>query len=151
MIRKAKVILWNGYCTVHMQFIAAHVAMWREKDPQCKIIVHPECRFEVVQAADLYGSTETIVKAVAESPPGSHWAIGTEINLVDRLAREYPDKSIHSLSPFQCLCSTMYRIKPAYLLWVLDHLAAGNIVNRISVDKETAKSAKIALDKMLTI
>ncbi|PIY24165.1 MAG: quinolinate synthase, partial [Deltaproteobacteria bacterium CG_4_10_14_3_um_filter_60_8] len=112
---------------------------------------HPECRREVVRAADLYGSTERIIQAIRESPPGSKWAIGTEINLVNRLARLYPDKASHSLSPFQCLCSTMYRIKPAYLLWVLDNLAAGRIVNRITVDQETAAQAKIALDRMLEI
>ena len=150
-IKQAKVILWNGYCTVHMQFNAAHIRMWREKDPDVRIIVHPECRHEVVAGADKYGSTENIIKAVSGSPPGSKWAIGTEINLVNRLARLNPDKEIHSLSPFQCLCSTMYRIKPKYLLWVLDNLADGKIKNQITVDPETAKLAKIALDRMLQI
>ena len=148
---RAKVILWNGYCTVHMQFTAAHVRMWRDRDPDVKIIVHPECRHEVVAGADSYGSTENIIKAVSDSPAGSKWAVGTEINLVNRLARQNPDKEIHSLSPFQCLCSTMYRIKPKYLLWVLDHLAAGEIKNQITVAPETAKSARIALDRMLEI
>lgn len=150
-IKQAKVILWNGYCTVHMQFNAAHIRMWREKDPDVRIIVHPECRHEVVAGADKYGSTENIIKAVSGSPFGSKWAIGTEINLVNRLARLNPDKEIHSLSPFQCLCSTMYRIKPKYLLWVLDNLADGKIKNQITVDPETAKLAKIALDRMLQI
>lgn len=150
-IKQAKVILWNGYCTVHMQFNAAHIRMWREKDPDVRIIVHPECRHEVVAGADKYGSTENIIKAVSGSPSGSKWAIGTEINLVNRLARLNPDKEIHSLSPFQCLCSTMYRIKPKYLLWVLDNLADGKIKNQITVDPETAKLAKIALDRMLQI
>ena len=150
-IKQAKVILWNGYCTVHMQFNAAHIRMWREKDPDVRIIVHPECRHEVVAGADKYGSTENIIKAVSGSPPGSKWAIGTEINLVNRLARLNPDKEIHSLSPFQCLCSTMYRIKPKYLLWVLDNLADGKIKNQITVDPETANLAKIALDRMLQI
>lgn len=150
-IKQAKVILWNGYCTVHMQFNAAHIRMWREKDPDVRIIVHPECRHEVVAGADKYGSTENIIKAVSGSPPGSKWAIGTEINLVNRLARLNPDKEIHSLSPFQCLCSTMYRIKPKYLLWVLDNLVDGKIKNQITVDPETAKLAKIALDRMLEI
>ncbi len=150
-LEKAKVILWNGYCTVHMQFQPSHVKMWREKDPDIRIIVHPECRHEVVRLADQYGSTEGIIKAIADSPTGSHWAVGTEINLVNRLSKQHPDKMIHSLSPFQCLCSTMYRIKPAYLLWVLDNLAAGKVVNQITVDKKTADQAKIALDRMLEI
>lgn len=150
-IRQAKIILWNGYCTVHMQFNAAHVRMWREKDPEVRIIVHPECRHEVVAGADQYGSTENIIKAVSGSPAGAKWAIGTEINLVNRLARLNPDKEIHSLSPFQCLCSTMYRIKPKYLLWVLDNLAQGEVKNQITVDPETAKLARIALDRMLEI
>jgi quinolinate synthase len=150
-INKAKVLLWNGYCTVHMLFSAEHVKMWREKDPDINIIVHPECRHEVVRSADKYGSTETIINTISASPPGTHWAVGTEINLVNRLHNEHPDKEIHSLSPFQCLCSTMYRIKPAYLLWVLDNLAAGTIVNQITVDKSTARLAKIALDRMLEI
>jgi quinolinate synthase len=150
-VKRAKVILWNGYCTVHMQFSAEHVRMWREQDPEVRIIVHPECRHEVVAGADQYGSTENIIKAVADSPSGSKWAIGTEINLVNRLARLNPDKEIHSLSPFQCLCSTMYRIKPKYLLWVLDNLVHGEVKNQIRVDPATAKLAKIALDRMLEI
>ena len=150
-IKRAKVILWNGYCSVHMQFTAGHIRMWREKDPEVRIIVHPECRHEVVAGADRYGSTENIIRAVADSPPGSKWAIGTEINLVNRLARLNPDKEIHSLSPFQCLCSTMYRIKPKYLLWVLDNLVIGEVKNQITVDPETAKLARIALDRMLEI
>lgn len=150
-LQKAKVILWDGYCTVHMQFKPEHVKMWRTKEPDINIIVHPECRHEVVREADHYGSTEAIITKIAESPSGAKWAVGTEINLVNRLRKQFPDKEIHSLSPFQCLCSTMYRIKPAYLLWVLDNLAAGNIVNQITVDKQTAVLAKIALDNMLKI
>ncbi len=150
-IHRAKAILWNGYCTVHMQFNEAHVKMWREKDPAVRIIVHPECRHEVVAGADQYGSTENIIKAVSTSPAGTKWAIGTEIHLVNRLARLNPDKEIHSLSPFQCLCSTMYRIKPKYLLWVLDNLVQGTVKNQITVDRQTAKLAKIALDRMLEI
>jgi quinolinate synthase len=150
-VRRAKVVLWNGYCTVHMQFNASHVRMWREQDPEVRIIVHPECRHEVVAGADQYGSTENIIRAVSDSPPGSKWAVGTEINLVNRLARLNPDKEIHSLSPFQCLCSTMYRIKPKYLLWVLDGLVKGEVKNRITVDPATAKLAKVALNRMLEI
>ena len=150
-IKRAKVILWNGYCTVHMQFNANHVRMWREKDPDVQIIVHPECTHEVVAGSDHYGSTENIINAVSNSPSGSKWAIGTEINLVNRLARLNPDKEIHSLSPFQCLCSTMYRIKPKYLLWVLDNLVKSEVKNQITVDPDTAKLAKIALGRMLEI
>jgi len=150
-LQKARVILWNGYCTVHMQFKEEHVRMWRQKEPAIRIIVHPECRSEVVRNADLYGSTEAIIKAIADSAAGAKWAVGTEVNLVNRLKARFPDKEIHSLSPFQCLCSTMYRIKPAYLLWVLDNLAAGRIVNQITVDRATAELAKIALDNMLRI
>ncbi len=150
-VRRARVLLWDGYCTVHMQFRAEHVRRWRERNPAVKVIVHPECRHEVVRLADHAGSTEKIIATVQEAPPGTAWAIGTEINLVERLARRFPDKEIHSLSPFQCLCSTMYRIKPGYLLWVLDNLAAGTVVNRISVDPETAAAARLALDRMLEI
>ncbi|MDF1615433.1 quinolinate synthase NadA [Desulfurivibrio dismutans] len=150
-VKRAKVILWDGYCTVHMQFQPEHVEAWRQRDPAVRIIVHPECRREVVSRADQYGSTEMIIRAVSESPPGSKWAVGTEINLVRRLQNRHPDKEVHSLSPFQCLCSTMYRIKPAYLLWVLDNLAAGRVVNRITVDPETAAAARRALDRMLSM
>ncbi|HIJ78615.1 MAG: quinolinate synthase NadA [Desulfobulbaceae bacterium] len=150
-LRKAKVLLWDGYCTVHMQFEASHVTRWREKEPRIRVIVHPECRHEVVRLADQYGSTEAIIKAISDSPAGSKWAIGTEINLVNRLKAQHPDKEIHSLSPFQCLCSTMYRIKPAYLLWVLDNLVQGRVVNRITVPAEVAEKAKLSLDRMLEI
>jgi quinolinate synthase len=150
-LQKARVILWNGYCNVHMLFTPDHVEEWRRKDPDIQVIVHPECRHEVVRLADQYGSTEAIIKAVRESPAGSSWAIGTEINLVSRLRRQHPDKQVHLLAPFQCLCSTMYRIKPAYLLWILDNLAAGRVVNRITVEPELAVKAKLALDRMLEI
>lgn len=150
-LQRAKVILWDGYCTVHMQFSAAQIVQLRQDDPAVRVIVHPECRQEVVQLADHYGSTEMIITAVAESPSGSSWAVGTEINLVNRLAKQFPDKNIRSVSPFECLCSTMYRINPAHLLWVLDNLAAGRVVNQITVDQQVADMAKIALDRMLEI
>jgi len=150
-IRNAKVVLWDGYCTVHMQFHAAQAEALRQSDPGMQIIVHPECRQDVVLAADQYGSTEMIIKAVSDSPSGSSWAVGTEINLVNRLARQHPDKKVCSLSPVECKCSTMYRVNPAHLLWVLDNLAEGRVVNQITVDKETAELAKIALDRMLEI
>jgi quinolinate synthase len=150
-IRKAKIILWDGYCTVHMQFSASQIAQLRQEDPNVRVIVHPECRREVVEAADEYGSTEMIIKAVADSPAGSSWAVGTEVNLVKRLAAQHPDKNIRSVSPVDCLCSTMYRINPAHLLWALDNLAEGRIVNQVTVDRKTADLAKIALDRMLEI
>jgi len=150
-LRRAKVILWNGYCTVHMQFTPEQVEMWREKEPGIQIIVHPECCREVVAKADRYGSTEAIINAVRDSAPGSKWAVGTEINLVNRLRLLFPDREVHSLSPFQCLCSTMYRIKPAYLLWVLDNIAAGKTVNRITVEKAVGDKAKLSLNRMLEI
>jgi len=150
-LRKARVILWDGYCTVHMQFSLAQIERLRREDPDVRVIVHPECRREVVEAADEYGSTEMIIKAVAGAPAGSSWAVGTEINLVNRLAKRYPDKNIRSVSPMECLCSTMYRIDPAHLLWALDNLAAGRVVNRVTVDKKTAAAAKLALDRMLEI
>jgi quinolinate synthase len=150
-IQKAKVILWDGYCTVHMQFTKEQADNIRKNEPETRIIVHPECRQEVVMAADQYGSTEMIINAVGQSPAGSSWAVGTEVNLVNRLAKQFPDKNIRSLSPVECLCSTMYRIDPAHLLWVLDNLVDGNQVNRIVVEKEVADLAKIALDRMLEI
>ncbi len=150
-VRRAKVFLWDGYCTVHQMFRPEHVKMWRKRDPEVKIIVHPECMFEVVQAADYYGSTEKIIKTVTEAPSGTKWAVGTEINLVTRLQKQNPDKFITSLSPFQCLCATMYRIKPAYLLWVLDNLAAGRVVNQIQVEEPTASLALVALERMFAV
>jgi quinolinate synthase len=148
---RAKIILWDGYCTVHMQFSVAQIQALRQEDPAIRVIVHPECRQEVVQAADCYGSTETIIKAVAQSAAGSSWAVGTEVNLVKRLASQHPDKRIRSVSPVECLCSTMYRIDPAHLLWALDNLAAGRVVNQIVVDSATATLAKKALERMLRI
>ncbi|MCX5864932.1 MAG: quinolinate synthase NadA [Deltaproteobacteria bacterium] len=150
-LRKARVILWDGYCTVHMEFSASLLGQWRERIPGIRIIVHPECRNEVVSRADQYGSTEAIIKAVADSPPGTKWAIGTEVNLVNRLKCQYPDREIHLLAPSPCLCETMYRIRPASLLWVLDNLAQGRVVNQITVPSDVAAEAKLALDRMLRI
>ena len=150
-IRKKRVILWNGYCSVHQRFTTEQVESARAGFPGVKILVHPECRFDVVQAADYCGSTEYIVKAVKDSPSGTKWAIGTEINLVHRLACEYPDKPVLSLDPVVCVCSTMYRIDPAHLLWALENLVDGRIVNQIKVPSEVAEWAKVALDRMLEI
>lgn len=150
VLKQARVVLWDGYCEVHMRSFPEHVLDWRRRDPGATVIVHPECRNEVVRTADLSGSTEGIIQAVAEGEPGSHWVIGTEINLVQRLAREHPDKTIHSLTP-ACLCPTMGAVTPIHLLWILDNLAEGRVVNRIQVNHEIAVQAKKSLDRMLTI
>ncbi|MHC4698453.1 MAG: quinolinate synthase NadA [Planctomycetota bacterium] len=148
-IRDAKVVLWQGHCSVHALFTTKQCDEIRRADPDIKILVHPECSWEVVQEADLAGSTEFIIKAVREAPPGSKWAIGTEVHLVDRLIQTYPDKSIRSLAGIQCLCTTMYRIDLRHLLWTLDELAAGRMVNQIEVDADTARMAGVALQRML--
>jgi quinolinate synthase len=150
-MRSKRVVLWNGFCSVHQRFTTEQVRAARDTHPGIKILVHPECAFDVVQMADYCGSTEYIIKTVKDSPPGTQWAIGTEINLVHRLAGEHPDKLIVSLDPIVCVCSTMYRIDPAHLLWALDNLAGGRIVNRIQVPPDEAKWAKVALDRMLQI
>jgi len=147
--RRAKVILWKGHCSVHGLFTVRQCADIRRADPDTKILVHPECAWEVVQEADLAGSTEFIIKAVGESPAGSEWAIGTEANLVQRVARQFPDRVVRSLAGVQCLCTTMYRIDLKHLLWTLDELVAGRVVNQIKVEPGTAKQAIIALDRML--
>jgi quinolinate synthase len=149
-LARARVVLWDGYCEVHMRSFPEHVHYWRAQDPKAKIIVHPECRNEVVRLADLSGSTEGIIEAVTGGGPGSHWIIGTEINLVQRLAAQHPDKTIHSLTP-GCLCPTMDAVKPANLLWVLDNLAEGRVVNRVRVPQEIAVQAAKSLDRMLAI
>ena len=150
-LRRAKVILWQGHCSVHTRFSVAQIEEARRYHPDVNVVVHPECFMEVVQAADLNGSTEFIVKAISESPPGSVWAVGTEISLVNRLAQENPDKTVFCLDSVVCPCSTMYRIHPAYLSWVLDGLNAGVVVNQIKVDGQTRREARVALDRMLSI
>ncbi len=148
-VRNAKVILWKGHCSVHGLFTEAQCDETRRQDPECKILIHPECKWEVVQKADLAGSTEFIIRTVREAPPGSKWAIGTEIHLINRLMQEHPEQSIRSLAGIQCLCTTMYRIDAKHLLWTLDELVAGRVVNQIKVDPETKRLARIALDRML--
>ena len=147
----ARVILWQGHCSVHQRFTVEQISAGRAKYPALNVLVHPECRYEVVEAADLSGSTEFIARTIGEGASGSQWAVGTEINLVSRLAHENPDKLIFCLDPVVCPCSTMYRIHPAYLCWTVEQLAAGRVVNRVEVDEETALYAKIALDRMLTV
>ena len=149
-VRQATFILWNGHCSVHLLFTAAQCDQVRSADPSCKIIVHPECPWEVVQKANLAGSTEYIIKTLAEAPDHSSWAVGTEVNLVNRVAKQHAGRlRVRSLSGLQCLCTTMYRIDLPHLLWCLDELAAGRIVNRIRVDDETKHYARIALQRML--
>ena len=150
-IRKARVILWKGYCSVHQRFTPQHVERVRREHPGIRVIVHPECRFEVAQAADQIGSTEGIIKAITASPAGTAWAVGTEIHLVNRLGKEMPDHKVISLDSSVCVCTTMFRITPQHLLWALDNLAAGNVVNRISVDERTRHFARLALDRMLSL
>lgn len=150
-LKNAKVILWRGHCSVHGRFSIDNVNLVREKLPDVKVLVHPECKNEVVAAADVVGSTEMIIKTVQESAPGSKWAIGTELNLVQRLANENPDKEIVFLDKTVCYCSTMNRIDLPHLVWAMESLVQGNIVNQITVEAETAKFAKVALDRMLAL
>ena len=148
-VRDAKIILWKGHCSVHALFTPAQCDDIRRADSDYQILVHPECTWEVVQKADLSGSTEYIIEAVREAPAGSKWAVGTEVHLVNRLANQYPEQSIRSLAGIQCLCTTMYRIDLKHLLWALDELAAGRVVNQIKVAPETKRLALIALERML--
>ena len=150
-LRRARLVLWQGHCSVHTRFTARHVEQIRNLHPGVRVIVHPECTMDVVQAADMSGSTEGIIRAIEEAPPGSTWAVGTEINMVNRLAREHPDREIVCLSPVVCPCTTMYRVHPAYLLWVLESLLEGRVVNEVTVDKETARYARTALERMLEV
>lgn len=150
-IKQAKVILWRGHCSVHGRFSIENVKQVRELVDEVKVLVHPECKNEVVAAADVVGSTEMIIKTVEESAPGSKWAIGTELNLVQRLANENPDKEVVFLDKTVCYCSTMNRIDLPHLVWTLESLVEGNIVNQIKVEKETAEFAKVALDRMLAL
>lgn len=149
--RKAKVILWKGHCSVHTRMHKSDVDHWRATDPDRKVLVHPECVFDVVQAADLAGSTSFILNTLAAAPAGSKWAVGTEVNLVQRLAKMHPDKDIVPLSQVQCLCSTMFRIDPWHLCWVLENLQAGVVVNQVAVDSETRHWATVALQRMLDL
>ena len=138
---RARVILWQGHCSVHQRFSLTQIEAARAKYPDVKIVVHPECRFDVVQAADANGSTAYIVKYVEQAPAGSVIGVGTEINLVSRLAHEHPDKTIFCLDPVVCPCSTMYRVHPAYLAWVMESLVRGEVVNRIEVPEETDRKS----------
>ncbi|HET6252288.1 MAG TPA: quinolinate synthase [Tepidisphaeraceae bacterium] len=150
-LREADFVLWKGHCSVHQLFRPEHVDQVREKYPEMKVIVHPECRWEVVQKADMAGSTAYIVKQIEAAPPGSQWAIGTEVHLINRLAREHPEQKIIVLSDCQCLCTTMYRIDLPHLCWAIENLLEGKVVNEIKVNEKTRKWAMVALDRMLAI
>jgi quinolinate synthase len=150
-IKNAKFILWKGHCSVHARFSVEQIEKARAELPGVHILVHPECELEVVQAADFNGSTEYIIKTVEAAEPGSSWAIGTEVNLVNRLAHEHPDKKIICLDPQVCPCSTMYRIHPSFLCWVLENLVQGNVVNEVVVPPKVRHFALVALQRMLTV
>jgi len=150
-LRASRFVLWKGHCSVHQRFLPQHVAQVRARYPGISVISHPECRFEVTQLSDDVGSTEHIIKRVTNAAPGSQWAIGTEIHLVNRLKNENPDRLVVPLDDCGCLCSTMFRIDAPHLLWVLENLAEGRVVNQIVVPAEVAQDARVALDRMLQI
>ena len=150
-LRDSRVLLWQGHCSVHQMFRAEHVQQFRQRDPNVRILVHPECTREVVDAADVSGSTGKIIREVEAAPAGTHWAIGTELHLVNRLKHDHPEQEIDFLSPIVCMCATMYRIDLAHLCWSLENLAAGHVVNRIEVDEDVARWSLVALKRMLDI
>ncbi len=150
-LRTARFILWKGHCSVHARFTVEQIAKARAEDPAVRVVVHPECELPVVRAADEAGSTEYIIKTITASPPGSAWAVGTEINLVNRLAKEQPDKRIACLDPLVCPCSTMYRIHPSFLLWTLEELVAGRVMNEVRVPDGVRDAALVALRRMLSV
>ena len=150
-IEQSRVILWKGHCSVHQMFRPEHVAAFRERDSEIKILVHPECPRNVNDLADVSGSTGKIISTVKQSPAGTKWAIGTELHLVNRLKAEHPEQEIHFLSPVVCMCATMYRIDLPHLAWILENLRDGAVVNQIEVDEETSQWSLIALERMLSI
>ena len=150
-VKEATFLLWKGHCSVHQRFRTEHVEAFRSRHPDGIVIVHPECSHEVVELADEVGSTDYIIGAVSRAPAGSTIAVGTEIHLVDRLARENPDRTVLSLDPLVCPCSTMFRIDLPHLAWVLEGLVAGEVRNRITVYEKTAADARVALERMLAI
>ena len=152
-LREAKVILWKGHCSVHQRFLPEHVDRVRRENPKTQVVVHPECRWEVCQKADALGSTERIIDIIERAPTGSSFAVGTEIHLVNRLAKRFAPlgKHVETLDESGCLCTTMYRISPQHLAWTLENLVEGNVVNRIRVDEDEKHWARAALDRMLEI
>ncbi|HYG99387.1 MAG TPA: quinolinate synthase NadA [Terriglobales bacterium] len=152
-LRSAKVILWKGHCSVHQRFLPEHVDKVRAKHPGIRVIVHPECRWEVCQKADGIGSTDRLIKLIKDAPEGSSFAVGTEIHLVNRMGKEFAadGKKVMTLDDSGCLCTTMFRISPQHLCWALENLVDGNVVNRISVPGDVKNWARVALDRMLEI
>jgi quinolinate synthase len=151
-LQEARLILWNGHCSVHTRFTVQQIEVFRKQYPAGKVIAHPECTFDVVQAADENGSTERIINVVRESPAGSVWAVATEVHLVNRLAHDVaPDRTVITLDPFGCLCSTMFRVSPNHLLWMLESLVRGQIQNQIIVPEPEKSQARLALDRMLGV
>ena len=150
-VKEATLLLWKGHCSVHQRFRPEHVEAFRAEHPDGIVMIHPECAHEVVELADVVGSTDAIIRAVTDAPPGSVIGVATEIHLVNRLHNESPDKTVRCLDPLVCPCSTMSRIDPQHLTWVLEGLVAGEVRNRITVDAETAEWAKVALERMLAI
>lgn len=152
-IENAKIILWKGFCSVHQMFRPAQIDNFRMQHPDGKVISHPECSYEVCQMSDYVGSTEYIIKTVMDAPAGTHWLVGTELNLVNRLHNQVKDqgKTVQFMSPTVCMCSTMFRIDPQHLAWVLENLVEGNVVNQIKVPEKVANSARVALQRMLEI
>jgi quinolinate synthase len=152
-IKMAKVLLWKGHCSVHQMFQAQHVLRWRQQNPSGMVISHPECNFEVCKLSDYVGSTDFIIKTIAASAPGTRWLVGTELNLVNRIAEEFrpQGKVVQFMAPTVCMCSTMARIDPQHLAWSLENLVAGKVVNQIKVPLHEAELARIALDRMLAV
>lgn len=152
-IKKAKMILWKGFCSVHQMFQPEHIDRFKEKYPETLVISHPESPFEVCQKSDYVGSTEYIINTIRDAEPGTRWLVGTELNLVNRLAEQFKDegKHVHFMSPTVCMCSTMFRIDPQHLAWTLENLVEGNVVNRIQVAQEEANLAREALERMLEV
>lgn len=152
-IRGARIILWKGYCSVHQMFRPEQIEDFKARHPETRVISHPECSFEVCQRSDYVGSTEHIIRTIREAEPGTRWLVGTELNLVNRLHQEVKaeGKSVHFMSPTVCMCSTMFRIDPQHLLWTLENLLAGEVVNRIRVPEDVARYARLALDNMLAV
>jgi quinolinate synthase len=150
-ICKAKLLLWKGHCSVHQMFQPAHILKFRNQHPNGLVISHPECSYEVCKQSDYVGSTEHIVRTIKDAAPNTHWLVGTELNLVNRLAEEvkHEGKTVQFMAPTVCMCSTMQRIDPQHLAWTLENLVAGNVVNQIKVPEHEAKLAKIALERML--
>jgi quinolinate synthase len=150
-LKNSRVILWHGFCSVHKRFTVGQIEAARLRFPDVRVIVHPECPMPVVDAADASGSTDYITKAIAAAPAGSTFAVGTEINLVQRLANQHPQHKIFCLDSVVCPCSTMYRIHPSYMAWVLEALNRGQVLNRITVTEDVAIPARIALERMLSL